>query len=85
MRKEVSQLLTSLLARLTALERYEDFLQRVNTEAALGEPNTAVSFQKKLRYLVSYLSVHMFDVISVVFCSLQCRQFVPALQYWLSS
>lgn len=41
-RNEVSQLLTSLLARLTALERYEDFLARINTEAALGEPITAV-------------------------------------------
>ncbi|CAL8114302.1 unnamed protein product [Orchesella dallaii] len=42
-RNEVSQLLTSLLARLTALERYEDFLHRINTEAALGEPATASS------------------------------------------
>ena len=42
-RKQVSQLLTSLLTRLTALEKYEDFLYRINTEAALAEPLTAVS------------------------------------------
>jgi len=42
-RKEVSQLLSSLLAKLTALERYEDFLHRINTEAALGEPATGPS------------------------------------------
>ena len=42
-RKDVSQLLTSLLTRLTSLEGYEDLLHRINTEAALAEPLTAVS------------------------------------------
>ncbi|XP_021959832.2 ras-GEF domain-containing family member 1B isoform X2 [Folsomia candida] len=42
-RKEVGNLLSSLLAKLTALERYEDFLHRINTEAALGEPGALSS------------------------------------------
>jgi hypothetical protein len=33
-RKEVSTLLQNLLHRLTALEKYEEFLQRVNAEAS---------------------------------------------------
>ncbi|CAG7827417.1 unnamed protein product [Allacma fusca] len=41
-RVEVSQLLTTLLAKLTALEKYEDFLHRINTEAALGDPHVCL-------------------------------------------
>ncbi|CAG7703894.1 unnamed protein product [Allacma fusca] len=42
-RNEVSQLLSALLARLTRLEKYEDFLHRINTEAALSVPQTSPS------------------------------------------
>lgn len=54
-RKEVSQLLSSLLTKLTALERYEDFLHRINTEAALGEPGASVSWMGSM-----YLSLKIF-------------------------
>jgi len=39
----VSHLLTTLLGRLTALERHEAFLHRMTTETALSSPLTAVS------------------------------------------
>ncbi|CAG7786660.1 unnamed protein product [Allacma fusca] len=42
-RKEVSQLLTCLLARLTALEKYEDFLHRITKEASLNDPLSSPS------------------------------------------
>lgn len=43
MREQVSQLLAALLSRLAALEKYEEFLHRITTEATIGEPIAAVS------------------------------------------
>lgn len=42
-REQVSQLLAALLSRLAALEKYEEFLHRITTEASIGEPIAAVS------------------------------------------
>lgn len=42
-REQVSQLLAVLHSRLAALEKYEEFLHRITTEASIGEPIAAVS------------------------------------------
>ena len=34
LRRDVSQMLHNLLHRLTALEKYEEFLEKINTEAS---------------------------------------------------
>lgn len=53
-RKEVSTLLQNLLHRLTALEKYEEFLQRVNSESSTNsvENLSAVSSCKQSNNLL---------------------------------